>query len=88
MLMARKNLDQPLNFPKDKLIKFNEKIASKYRAGLSFKYLNEYSQNGLIDKSIVQFYTTNLQKQQSVNDFETLLKQNTPKNINWFFDKC
>lgn len=87
MLMARKNLDQPLNFPKDKLIKFNEKIASKYRAGLSFKYLNEYSQNGLIDKSIVQFYTTNLQKQQSANDFETLLKQNTPKNINWFFDK-
>lgn len=87
MLMARKNLDQPLNFPKDKLIKFNEKIASKYRAGLSFKYLNEYSQNGLIDKSIVQFYTTNLQKQQSANDFETLLKQNTPKNINWFFAK-
>lgn len=87
MLMARKNLDQPLNFPKDKLIKFNEKIASKYRAGLSFKYLNEYSQNGLIDKSIVQFYTTNLQKQQSANDFETLLKQNTAKNINWFFDK-
>lgn len=87
MLMARKNLDQPLNFPKDKLIKFNEKIASKYRAGLSFKYLNEYSQNGLIDKSIVQFYTTNLQKQQSADDFETLLKQNTPKNINWFFDK-
>ena len=34
MLMARKNLDQPLGDPKNSLIKFNEKIASKYRAGL------------------------------------------------------
>ena len=30
MLMARKNLDQPLGDPKNTLIKFNEKIASKY----------------------------------------------------------
>ena len=35
MLMARKNLDQPIGNPKNTLIKFNEKIAGKYRAGLS-----------------------------------------------------
>ena len=35
MLMARKNLDQALNEPKNKLIKFNEQIANKYKAGLS-----------------------------------------------------
>ena len=87
MLMARKNLDQPLNFPKDKLIKFNEKIASKYRAGLSFKYLNEYSESNLIDKTITQFYRQNLEKQKSAADFETLLKENSPKKIDWFFDK-
>lgn len=87
MLMARKNLDQPLNFPKDKLIKFNEKIASKYRAGLSFKYLNEYSETNLIDKTITQFFRQNLEKQKSAADFETLLKQNTSKKIDWFFDK-
>ena len=40
MLMARKNLDQALNEPKNKLIKFNEQIASKYRAGVSVNYLN------------------------------------------------
>ena len=42
MLMARKNLDQPLNEPKNRLIKFNEQIASKYRAGLSLNYLDKY----------------------------------------------
>lgn len=87
MLMARKNLDQPLNFPKDKLIKFNEKIASKYRAGLSFKYLNEYSENHLIDQTIRQFYNQNLHKQTTATDFEKLLKQNSSKKIDWFFDK-
>jgi hypothetical protein len=87
MLMARKNLDQPLNFPKDKLIKFNEKIASKYRAGLSFKYLNEYSESNLVDKTISQFYLQNINSQQSSTDFENLLKQNSTKEIDWFFDK-
>lgn len=87
MLMARKNLDQPLNFPKEKLIKFNEKIASKYRAGLSFKYLNEYSESNLVDKTISQFYLQNINNQQSSTDFENLLKQNSTKEIDWFFDK-
>ena len=87
MLMARKNLDQQLNIPKDKLIKFNEKIASKYRSGLSLKYLNEYSENGLVDKIIPEFYSLNLKQQSVSSDFEQLLKQNSTKKIDWFFDK-
>ena len=86
MLMARKNLDQQLNMSKDKLIKFNEKIASKYRSGLSFKYLNEYSDNSLIDKTLPIFYSNNLKKQHSASDFEALLKQNALKKIDWYFD--
>jgi len=42
LLMARKNLDQPLGDSKESLIKFNEQIASKYRAGLSLIYLDNY----------------------------------------------
>ena len=42
MLMARKNLDQPLGDPKHTSIKYNEQIARKYRAGLSFMTLNNY----------------------------------------------
>lgn len=85
MLMARKNLDQPLGDPKNTLIKFNEQIASKYRSGLSFRYLDNYLDNNLVTKSIQSFYTQNKEKQVSEDDFEKILKSNTNKNIDWFF---
>ena len=87
MLMARKNLDQPLSSPKNSLIKFNEKIASKYRAGLSLKYLDSYLEKNSVHKSIQQFYTLNKTEQTSRKDFEAILTSNSPKKIDWFFDK-
>lgn len=87
MLMARKNLDQPLGAPKNTLIKFNEKIASKYRAGLSLKYLDSYLENKVVQTSIQQFIALNKTQQTNRNDFELLLTKNSPKDITWFFDK-
>ncbi len=87
MLMARKNLDQPLGAPKNTLIKFNEKIASKYRAGLSLKYLDSYLENKVVQTSIRQFIDLNRKQQTNRNDFELLLTKNSPKDITWFFDK-
>jgi hypothetical protein len=86
MLMARKNLDQPLGAPKNTLIKFNEQIASKYRAGLSIRFLDDYLQNNAVSNSIHQFYIQNQEKQITRLDFETVLKSNTDKDINWFFN--
>ncbi len=86
MLMARKNLDQPLGDPKNTLIKFNEQIASKYRAGLSIRFLDDYLQNNTVTNSIRQFYDINKIKQVSRIDFEKLLKANTDKDISWFFN--
>lgn len=85
MLMARKNLDQPLGAPKNTLIKFNEQIASKYRAGLSLRYLNSYLENQAVTKAINEFYTKNQGQQITAIDFENQLKQQTPKDIDWFF---
>ncbi|MFN3969328.1 aminopeptidase [Flavobacterium sp.] len=87
MLMARKNLDQPLGAPKNTLIKFNEKIASKYRAGLSLKYLDSYLGNNVVQNSIRQFIDLNKKQQTNRNDFELLLTKNSPTDITWFFDK-
>lgn len=87
MLMARKNLDQPLGDPKNSLIKFNEKIASKYRAGLSLKYLDSYLENDIVQNSISQFLVLNQEKQTNRKDFESILTANSPKKITWFFDK-
>ncbi len=85
LLMARKNLDQPLGAPKNTLIKFNEQIASKYRAGLSLIYLDDYLGNGSLPSSIQQFNTLNTTQICAANDFETIIKSSTTKEIDWFF---
>lgn len=85
MLMARKNLDQPLNTPKDRLVKFNEQIASKYRAGLSLRYLDNYVENNVVEKSIHDLYSKNIGKSIPRETFETELKTNSPQDISWFF---
>ena len=86
MLMARKNLDQPLGAPKTTLIKFNEQIASKYRAGLSIRFLDDYLQNNTVTNSIKQLYEKNRIAQVSRSDFESIIKSNSKKQINWFFN--
>ncbi len=85
MLMARKNLDQTLGSTKTDLIKFNEQIASKYRAGLSIRFLDNYLQNNIVKNSIREFYIKNKTQQTSNSDFENILKSNANKNIDWFF---
>ena len=85
LLMARKNLDQPVGASKNTLIKFNEQIASKYRAGLSLIYLDEYIGKPYMSSCIQDFYAQNKEKQNNGNDFETLLKSKTNKDIDWFF---
>ncbi len=87
MLMARKNLDQPIGDSKDSFIKFNEKIAGKYRAGLSLKYLDAYLTDNKVSKSIQEFIELNKQKQTNSEDFQQILKANSNKNIDWFFEK-
>lgn len=85
LLMARKNLDQPLSFPKNRLIKFNEQIANKYKAGLSLQYLDAYLGNDIVENSIKEFMVMNQDFQTNDRDFEMILKKNTSKDINWFF---
>ncbi|HEY0092573.1 MAG TPA: aminopeptidase, partial [Flavobacterium sp.] len=86
MLMARKNLDQPIGDPKDTFIKFNEQIAGKYRAGLSLRYLDDYLQNDAVKSSITEFYIRNKHGQVVRSDFENILKEKANKDINWFFE--
>lgn len=86
MLMARKNLDQTLGAPKNTLIKFNEQIAGKYRAGLSLRFLDNYIGDQVVTKSIREFYNFNKAKQTNAIDFENSLKKQTNKDINWFFN--
>ncbi|OWW25945.1 metalloprotease [Zobellia sp. OII3] len=87
MLTARTNLDQPLNTSNDSLIKFNQKIANKYKAGLGLSYLASYIGKEKVDKSIKTFYKHYKLSQVKTLDFESILKRETNIDIDWFFNE-
>lgn len=86
MLMARTNRDQPLTMAKDSLLKFNYNIASKYKAGVGLKYLDDFINSHVLETSIEDFLYHNKLKTVTVKDFETFIKSRTNKNIDWFFN--
>ena len=86
MHMARSNLDQPLDMPKDSLLKFNKNIANKYKAAVGLNYLDNYVNAETIETSIHQFLEDNKLENTSAEAFEQFLKSKTDKDINWFFD--
>lgn len=85
MFTARKNLDQALSTPNDSLIKFNQKIANTYKAGLGLAYLADYTSVDKIDSAIKEFYEQYKLKYVRPSDFERILKENSEKDIDWFF---
>ena len=86
MLMARKNLDQPLGDPKNTLIKFNERIASKYRAGLSFNYLQQYIGEEQLNAAITEFIALASREQTDDLKFRDIIQSKTDKDLDWFFN--
>tara|TARA_R110002049_G_scaffold270617_1_gene447634 strand:- start:3510 stop:6272 length:2763 start_codon:yes stop_codon:yes gene_type:complete len=86
MLMARTNRDQPLTMAKDSLLKFNHNIANKYKAGVGLKYLDDFINSDILEKSIEDFLFYNKLEITSAKDFKTFLKSKTDKDIDWFFD--
>jgi len=85
MQMARTNRDQPLTTSKDSLLKFNANIANKYKAGVGLRYLDDFINGNTVESTINQYLTNQKLKITSSKDFEGLLKQNTAKDVNWFF---
>lgn len=84
-LMARRNQDQALNVPNDSLIKFNQRIANKYKAGLGLAYLADYIGKDKVDQSIKTFFKYYQLNKVGIRDFESILKRSTREDINWFF---
>ena len=85
MHMARENLDQPLLMEKDSLLKFNKNIASKYKAGVGLRYVDNYINKDVLENSIKEYISEFTFKETSTTDFESILKTNTDKDLNWFF---
>lgn len=89
LLMARRNADQPIGDSKDTFIKFNEQIAGKYKAGLGFKYLDAFIGDSIVAGTSKQFFAMNAARdivKTNREDYEILLKSQTDKDIDWFFE--
>lgn len=85
-LTARKNLDQPLTTSNDSLIKFNQQIANKYKAGLGLAYLENYLGANVLEQCIKSFYQKNKGGNINTKSFKAALEKYTPKKIDWFFN--
>ena len=81
---ARKFNDQPLNTIADSLSNFNRKVVSKYKSGLGFRYLQDYLNDSILQKSLKIFLYKNYLKPSSSKDFLSILENNTSKDISWF----
>ncbi|MBU2951196.1 metalloprotease [Tamlana agarivorans] len=85
MVMARTNRDQALTKAKDSLLKYNKNIANKYKAGIGFKYLDDFTDHSIVENSIESFVKESKLQNTSITEFEKHLKSQTDKNIDWFF---
>ena len=83
---ARTNKDQPLTTSNDSLIKFNQKVANKYKAGQGLAYLADYIGKSKIDTSIKTYYQFFKTQRTKAKDFKSILKRSTDTKIDWFFD--
>ncbi|MFC4818643.1 aminopeptidase [Flavobacterium sp. GCM10023249] len=86
MLMARKNLDQSLVTSKENLVKFNEQIANKYKAGIAYSFLRKYLRNNGVEAGFKAFFNVNKQQKTTAEDFKVQLTKNAGADITWFFD--
>ena len=67
------------------MLKFNSDLANKYKAGIGFKYLDDFINKDILETSLKEFIQENALKQVSTTDFENYIKTKTDKNIDWFF---
>ncbi|MEO0902703.1 MAG: metalloprotease, partial [Bacteroidota bacterium] len=80
MLSVRRNDHQSLSTPNDSLLKFNQKITNRYKAGLGMAFLGEYIGYDIVDSTIADFYSDfKLKPNVYAKDFENLLKVRSPK---------
>jgi len=85
LLMARKNIDQAVGTDKNTQIKFNERIAGKFKSGLSLHYLNAYLGENYVENSIKQYIELNKFKYTDSQIFKEILENKSNQDLGWFF---
>lgn len=81
----RQNLGQPVDFPQDSLLKFNQKLSNPYKGGLGLKYLEDYLGKDIVDESLKQYFNHYNTEFSNPEDYFEILSSRTDKDISWFY---
>ena len=81
----RQNLGQPVDFPQDSLLKFNQRLSNPYKGGLGFKYLEDYLGKDIVKESFKIYFKTYNLKPSAPEDYFEVLENLTDKDISWFY---
>lgn len=82
---TRSNNDQSLITPSDSLTNFNRLIFSKFKGGLSLRYLNQYLKDSTVSKGIKEYFQSS--GNYSSDFFVDFINKNTTKDVHWFYDE-
>ena len=83
---SRKNLDQSLITQSDSLSNLNLKLVNRYKSGLGLRYLDNYLKDSVLKNSLKEFYSENVLEITHSSEFENILKKETSKDLDWFFE--
>ena len=68
------------------ILTLDKNIANKYKAGFGLKYLDDFINSDILEKTVKTFLSENQMKLIDAEVFETYIKKNTNKDVNWFFE--
>ena len=58
----------------------------KYKAGIGFKYLDDFINKDIFETSVKEYLEVNKLKETTTTSFRQILESKTEKNIDWFFN--
>ena len=82
---TRSNNDQSLLTPSDSLTNFNRLIFSKFKGGLSLRYLDQYLKDSTVSRGIKKYFQSSANY--SSDFFVDFINKNTSKDVHWFYDE-
>jgi hypothetical protein len=86
LFAKRRNQYQPLYFKSDDYSSLNYGISPYYSAAIYFRYLEDYLGTAAMDSLMQGFFQSWQFKHPQPRDFIHYFKENSPKNVDWFFD--
>ncbi|MEN8138652.1 MAG: hypothetical protein ABFR62_09475 [Bacteroidota bacterium] len=86
LVMARKNLDQPIGISYDKFANLNLLAINQFKASMGFAYLKDYIGNDSFSKSLRETFNFSSKRFTDPQRMKNIFSVNSNGKSDWFFD--